>query len=349
MSRFGTELEREMQRIRPPGFDVGDLTRRRARRDRWRRIQAAAVAVAVAGSGAALLARSFSSGGSLPGTEVRPHVVSSFSVGPGPSGNEFADGSLWIGHRKLREVWRVDALSGVVQARIPSGSSAPTAVAAGDGEVWAVAPSTTGSTLLRIEPASNAVVASFPVAVIGNAIAVGDGRVWVASETSRTVLVLSTTGRRLARVPVSGAPSAIALDRGGAWTVGALDGALTRITVPGFRGAVVAQVTGRPTGVAECLGAPWVSTGGGSVVSVDPRSGEVTATPRGRFITAVAPAGTVLWAADGSGNEAIAIDCATGRVLGRVAVGEEPTGVVARAGGAWVLETAGGRVSVLAT
>ncbi len=349
MNRFASELEREMQRIRPPGFDVGDLSRRRARRERRRRIQAAVVALAVAGSGAAILARSLSFGGSQPVTEVRPHAVSSFPVGPRPSGIAFADGSLWIGHRTLREVWRVDPQSGLVQTRIPSGSSAPTAVAAGDGEVWAVAPSSSGSTLLRIDPASDSVVDSYPVGVIGNAIAVGDGRVWVASETSRAVLVLSTTGQRLARVAVSGAPSAVALDRGGAWTVGTLDGALIRITVPGFRAVVAAHVTGRPTGVAECSGKPWVSTGGGSVVSVDPRSGEVTTTPGGRFLTGVAQAGMVLWAVDGSGNEAIAIDCATGRVLGRVAVGEEPTGVAARAGGAWVLETAGGRVSVLAT
>jgi ligand-binding sensor domain-containing protein len=258
-------------------------------------------------------------------------------------------GSLWVGHRTLPEVWRVDPATGRVQARIATGSGGPVAVAAGDGQVWAVATSTPGSVLERIDPASDAVVASRPLPVVVDTLAVRNGRVWLASRSGGVVLVLSDDGRRLARVEVPGGPSALALDRDGAWVTGGSDGTLTRIALPSFAASSAIRPGGRLTGVVDCAGRLWVATGEGNLDRVDPRSGAVRPIAAGRFLSAVASDGKVVWAVDGAGGDATAVDCSTGRVVGAVAAGQEATAVVAAAGSAWIVDSGKGVVVEVTT
>ena len=341
MARFGADLEREMRDIRPPSFGMGDLQRRRQRRQRVRRFEAGVVAFAVAGAGAFVVLRALPDD-SPPVPARRPHVVAAYPVGDRPSGVAFADGSLWVGHRTLPEVWRVDPATGAVQARIATGAGAPTLVAAGDGQVWAAAASPRGSTLLRIDPAAADVVASRQVPVVVSALAVADGRVWLASKSDDMVLVLSAEGRQLASIPVRGGPAAITVDTTAAFVAGGLDGRVTRIAVDGFRASQVAELDGRPTGIAPCGRALWVSTGEGALARVDPGTGRVRTSERGRFLAAVASDGGVVWTVDGAGGGAVAVDCSTGRALGSVRGGREPTAVVAVAGHAWIVDTGGG-------
>jgi DNA-binding beta-propeller fold protein YncE len=348
MSRLGSEFERQLEHIRPPSFDLDDVAKRRRRKARNRRIEAGVVALAVAGLGAVVVLRTVPSDEGRPAVPARPHVVVAFPAGSRPSGVAVADGSVWVGHRTLAEVWRLDPVTGRVQARIPTGEQSPSLVTSVGGQVWAAAQSSGDSTVLRIDPASNAVTASRPVGAIASAIAAGDGRVWVASATGNEVIVLSASGDELARVPVPGGPSAIGLDRGGAWVVSGLDGRLTRITLPNFHASVHANVAGRPTGVASCGGSIWVSTGEGELARVDPGTGDVRATGRGRFLIAVAADGWVVWAVDGVTGEAVAIDCGNGRQLGRVQVGREPTAVTAVPQGAWIVDSQGGLVTNVA-
>jgi DNA-binding beta-propeller fold protein YncE len=348
MSRLGSEFERQMEHIRPPSFDLGDVAGRRRRKARNRRIEAGVVALAVAGLGAVVVLRTVPSNEGQPAVPPRPHVVTAFPSGERPSGVAVADGSVWVGHRTLPEIWRLDPATGRVQARVPTGEQSPSLLVADGGQVWAAAQSSGDSTILRIDPQSNAVTASHPVGEIASAIAAGDGRVWVASATGNAVIVLSASGDRLAEVPVAGGPSAIALDSGGAWVASGLDGRLTRITLPNFRSSVRANVAGRPTGVAPCGGSVWVSTGEGDLARVDVRTGDVRATNRGRFLTAVAADGRVVWAVDGVDGDAVALDCATGKQLGRLEVGREPTGVTAVPNGAWIVDSQGGLVTNVA-
>ena len=148
---------------------------------------------------------------------------------------------------------------------------------------------------------------------------------------------------------VAGGPTAVALDPNGAWVVSGLTGDVTRIAVPGFRARPAGHVDGRPTGVAVCGRALWVSTGDGALARLDPRSGRVRSTEQGRFLTAVAADGAVVWAVDGAGGGATAVDCGTGKALGTVRGGREPTAVTASAGHAFIADTGGGLVTEVAT
>ncbi|HXJ63061.1 MAG TPA: hypothetical protein VNN79_04845, partial [Actinomycetota bacterium] len=133
------------------------------------------------------------------------------------------------------------------------------------------------------------------------------------------------------------------------WVAGGTDGRITRIALPGYVAATEARTNTRTTGLARCAGRLWVATGDGDLVRVDLRTGRVRATHLGRYLTAVATDGRVVWAVDGAGGDATALDCATGRVLGRVPAGREATGVVATPGGAWVVDSGAGVVNELST
>jgi hypothetical protein len=95
-----------------------------------------------------------------------------------------AFGSLWVQSRDGGSVWRI-APSGHVIARIahaapsqaePRFNARSTAIAAGSGSVWSL----TDGALVRIDPATNEVVASARISV-PHALAVGGGAVWVVS------------------------------------------------------------------------------------------------------------------------------------------------------------------------
>ena len=115
-------------------------------------------------------------------------VVASVPTGLLPQGITEADGDVWVANHRGRpsgSVWRIDSDTQRVVARIPVGDleyrSGPSWIAAGAGSVWVGVPNL--SAVVRIDPATNAVVATIPVpdgGVCGTVVA-DDEAVWVAS------------------------------------------------------------------------------------------------------------------------------------------------------------------------
>ncbi len=103
---------------------------------------------------------------------------------PEPGQMIAAFGSLWVESREDGTVWRIGP-NGDVAAQVADSTSSrvdqrfiarSTAIVAGFGSVWSL----TDDALVRIDPTSNKVVATIPIAV-PNALAVGEGAVWVVS------------------------------------------------------------------------------------------------------------------------------------------------------------------------
>jgi serine/threonine-protein kinase len=79
------------------------------------------------------------------------------------------------------------------------------------------AASALGGRLLRIDPSSNRVTASFPVAAGAGSVAVGDGRVWAGSYIDESLWQLDPETREVVRRPAFGRPSGLALYQGSAY------------------------------------------------------------------------------------------------------------------------------------
>jgi YVTN family beta-propeller protein len=196
---------------------------------------------------------------------------------------------------------------GKVVARIPLVRGAPVpfgggALTVGEGAVWAV--SAAESTLMRIDPVRNAVVAQIKVPPPDTA-AAGDGAVWLSYPTNDTV--------------------------------SRIDPATNKVTA-------TIHVGPQPAGIATSPGAVWVADAGGPSVSrIDPATNRVVKTIRvGPKRTCCAEhmsltvTGGKLWVAVPNGNEIVGIDPATNDVVTRLSIPYAPCAYLAAdPGGVW--------------
>jgi YVTN family beta-propeller protein len=197
---------------------------------------------------------------------------------------------------------------GKVVARIRLGRGAPAplgggALTVGAGAVWAM--SDIGPTLMRIDPARNAVVARIKVPSPPESTAAGDGAVWLTY------------------------PSSDAVSR--------IDPATNKVTA-------TIHVGPQPAGLALAPGAVWVANSGGPSVSrIDPATDRVVATIRvGPKLTccfehmSLATVPGALWVAVPNGNEIVRIDPATNRIVESIKLPYSPcASLVADERGVW--------------
>jgi YVTN family beta-propeller protein len=148
-----------------------------------------------------------------------------------------SQGSLDVGYGA---VWAVNGLGVVrvdpatnVPLTIPIAQTgtgvgpSPTAVAVGAGAVWVASRFVTGNgfstsgkrgTVSRIDPQTNAVVATISVGHEPFAIAAADGAVWVANRTDSAISRIDPrTNRVVATIDVGGEPEGLAADAGSVW------------------------------------------------------------------------------------------------------------------------------------
>jgi YVTN family beta-propeller protein len=196
---------------------------------------------------------------------------------------------------------------GKVVARIQLARGAPAplgggALTVGLGAVWAM--SDVGPTLMRIDPARNAVVARIKVSSPPESIAAGDGAVWLTYPSSDAVSRIDAATNKVTNIPVGP----------------------------------------QPAGIAVSPGAVWVADAGGPSVSrIDPATDKVVKTIRvGPKLTccfehmSLALTPGALWAAVPNGNKIVRIDPATNRIVESIKLPYSPCGFLgADESGVW--------------
>jgi YVTN family beta-propeller protein len=208
--------------------------------------------------------------------------------------------------------------AGTLVARIPLGGGAPAplgggAFTVGEGAVWAM--SDAQSTLMRIDPKRNAVIARIKVFPPEAAVA-GDDAVWVSYPSKNEV--------------------------------SRIDARTNKVTA-------TIHVGPQPTGLALAPGALWVANAGGPSVSrIDPATNRVVTTisvgpklaccSEHMSLTAVPGA---LWVAVPNANEIVRVDAATKRVVATVKLPFSPCASLV-AGDARVWSAGGGCADVVA-
>ncbi|MFT4053458.1 MAG: YncE family protein [Novosphingobium sp.] len=140
-------------------------------------------------------------------------------------------GSLWVADCEEKAVKRIDVKTAKIIATIPTGiaSSGELNVVAGDGSVWVASDNEKGL-VARIDPATNAVVASVPVDPGTWYLTYGFGAVWAVSATKQSLQRIDTKSNTVtAKIPLGKEPGFLAAGEGGVWVQEQGDGTLARI------------------------------------------------------------------------------------------------------------------------
>ena len=193
------------------------------------------------------------------------------------------EGSLWIGTCGDPLITRVDAATGEVQATIPM--DIPTwlrdrsSVSVGEGSVWAL---TDGNEplLVRIDPATNAVVDRFPVAVGSSALQAGLGAVWITNCDEEILLRIDpATGERVATIDVGYYPDALAIGEGSIWVIDQEDGTVSRVDPTTNTRVAVIPVSdvGIDGDIVVAGGSVWVHVNDALLAEIDPATNAVVA------------------------------------------------------------------------
>jgi YVTN family beta-propeller protein len=206
-------------------------------------------------------------------------------------------------------------------------------IAADDTAVW-VHNGDTG-TLLRIDPKTNALVATIPVGLGPGGVAIGEGAVWVAGPASAILSRIDPqTNKVVAIIPLAlNNEASVAVSPGAVWVTDAYNSSLVRIDPR--TNQVVATIPNQlgPTDLSFGAGSAWLSnrhdTSKG-LERLDPQTNQVQAridvgSDHGLACTAVVALAQTVWTVDlvlGDGSSVVLkrIDPATNTIVAAIPV-----------------------------
>ncbi len=222
----------------------------------------------------------------------------------------------------------------------------PAGVAVGAGSVWTAR--NDAEAVVRIDPATQRVLATIPVGMHVFNLVASDTQVWVtAYEDNLIARIDPATNTVVLREPLHG-PSGLILADGSVWISTTGDAAVVRLDPK--TGAVLATIpVGRvPFPIAAAPGAIWVRCEQDSQVwRIDPMTNQAVATiPVDPFsgtdgLDSMVAVSTGVWI---SGLQLQWIDATTNRIAGSLRAGGRP--YLAGTGRLWIIDAAG-RVSLV--
>jgi len=232
----------------------------------------------------------------------------------------------------------------------------PSSMATGAGALWVAG----NEQVTRIDPATNSVVATIPVAATGAGpagVAVGAGAVWVPvavpgalwgidPATDKATSKISLGGPLSGSISVSAAGDTVWVACCGRSSTGASTSGGRLLRIDPRRKRVVADIAlnASPVAIAADTAAAWVATAGGQVLMVNPKRNRVTATinaggPLG-FDHTIAVGASGVWLADPFDEQLVRIDPKTRRVMARIPAGAVTT-LAVTGDAVWALSSLG--------
>jgi virginiamycin B lyase len=244
-----------------------------------------------------------------------------------------AGGSVWVSSFASSTLARVSA---------SSTTPAPRAVIASSGQTAAVHARVLprgGTVVARIRLGRGA-----PAPLGGGALTVGEGAVWAISAVESTLMRIDPARNRVvARIPVP-PPAAMAAGDGAVWLTEPSNDTLVRIDPATNKPTASIRVGPQPDGIAISPGAVWVANNGGPSVSrIDPATNRVVTTIRvgpKRACCALhmnlTVTGGKLWVAVPNANEIVRIDPTTNHRVAKLKLPYSPcASLVADQSGVW--------------
>jgi hypothetical protein len=166
------------------------------------------------------------------------------------SGVAYAFGSLWSPSCGDHVLTRFDPADGKIIAQIPADpANSEGGITVGAGSIWLVAKP---STLVRIDPAKNAVIASITLPSGSENPLFSDGFIWISSYEHDSLLKVDPASASVvATIPIGPKPRFLTAGAGSIWTLNQGDGTISRVDeasgklvanivcgIPGFGGEI---------------------------------------------------------------------------------------------------------------
>ena len=188
-----------------------------------------------------------------------------------------AFGSIWVPNCGDQALVRFDPKTWKSTATVAAGvSSARPAIAAGTDSIWLLTDNRT--TLSRIDPDLNTVVAELRLPAGCNTLTFGEAALWVTCPSEDRVLRIDPKTNLVdKRIEVSPQPKALAIGEGSVWVLCQKDGKIERIDPKTNKvsKSIELGVPGEEGTIAIGQGSVWVSLAGFPVTRIDPQTDKV--------------------------------------------------------------------------
>jgi streptogramin lyase len=193
------------------------------------------------------------------------------------SGAAQAFKSLWVPDCGEGAILRLEPKTGKIEAKLAIGAAnVRIGIVATADSIWALTDSKT--TLSRIDPDQNQVVAEVRLGEGCNSLASGDGALWISCPTeNRIVRVNPLTNLVEKRIEVSARPMSLAFGEGSLWVFCQKEGKVERID-PKTNKVIKTIELGVPNADGDIsigAGFAWVTQTGFPITRIDPQTDKV--------------------------------------------------------------------------
>jgi virginiamycin B lyase len=179
--------------------------------------------------------------------------------------------SLWVPTCGDKSLTRLDTKTGKVTKTLPTGTgNVAESVAASTDSIWAFTDDKT--TLSRIDPETNLVVAEIRLPADCNSLTFGETSLWVTCPSENRVLRINPATTQVEKhIDVSGQPKALVIGEGSVWVLCEKDGKVERIDPKTNKISKTIELGAPATngGIADGLGSLWVTMQGFPITRID--------------------------------------------------------------------------------
>lgn len=360
MSELRDALEREGERFDLSPGALERLHHRRLRRQRARRIGAAALSLALTTVGVMVTVRAFQAVRPAQGPASQPRIAETSSLGVRPAALAVSEDAVWVVTSADDILRRLDPVSGelVDEIQLPDGLGPPSGVAVWRGAVWVQTGFVGGAqeihpAVVRVDPTTGVSATMFLDRGEHTGIALGAGALWSANtETGVVSRRTLSEGRVTATVRGPTPPLALVFGEGAVWSLGQgrgdvvppTPGVLARID-PGAMSVTSSTEVGiNPKDVAVGGGAVWVvHARSRTVLQVDAATASAMGEVRvpGALPSHISGGRSGIWVLDTSEGVLSRIDPSKGRVTGSIRVGAGAVALANARDGVWVARAGG--------
>jgi DNA-binding beta-propeller fold protein YncE len=229
-------------------------------------------------------------------------VVTTFSVPGGPADLLAAAGALWVGTAEAR-VFRIDPSSDIEEGSwtLPNaGKTSPFLFDPGAGflaygakTIWAAS----FRAISRIDPATSRLVPGR--SSVWGPLAYGFGSVWTVASFRELVRLDPATLRRKAIIPLSFGSHDLAIGEGSVWLPDDQGNQVWQVDPEQNLVEDTHEVDGRTVAVAVGAAAVWAPSDDGSVIRIDPATGDTERVDVGGAPTGIAIGAGLVWVSVG--------------------------------------------------
>lgn len=202
-------------------------------------------------------------------------------TGGGPDWMATGAGAVWIANISLKEVERIDAAGSKIVARIPVKGVPCSGAAFGFSSVWIpLCANGKGTSLVRIDAASNHVAATYAVAPADSegGITPSSDSLWMATGNRELSRIDPSTGKVRQRVAVAAGSQNPVYANGTVWITSKASNVLTAVDASSGQVVATIPIPGGPHFLAAGGGAIWtIGQGDGVVTRVDVKNKRVAA------------------------------------------------------------------------